>query len=118
MSRRLCHGRRVLAAASALAVSVSLPANALASDRAPTPAPSTIRAAVERVVATESHRLVKVAPGAAAAQTQSGQSGNPRLESGSFFKTPAGIAVLAAFGAGVGYALYSASNDRIRSSER
>jgi hypothetical protein len=40
------------------------------------------------------------------------------LESGSFFKTPVGIAVLAAFGVGVGYALYSASNDRIRSEGR
>jgi len=43
---------------------------------------------------------------------------NPDLESGSFFKTGIGVAVLAAFGAGVGYALYSASNDRIRSTGR
>jgi hypothetical protein len=45
-------------------------------------------------------------------------AGKTDLESGSFFKTPVGIAVLAAFGAGVGYALYSASNDRIRSEGR
>jgi drug/metabolite transporter (DMT)-like permease len=42
----------------------------------------------------------------------------PDLQSGSFFKTKAGVAVLAAFGAGVGYALYSVSNDRIKSPGR
>ncbi|MEW6320251.1 MAG: hypothetical protein AB1635_04085 [Acidobacteriota bacterium] len=46
------------------------------------------------------------------------QASEPDLQSGSFFKTPAGVAVLVAFGVGVGYALYSASNDRIRSSGR
>ncbi len=40
------------------------------------------------------------------------------LRSKSFFKTPAGLATLVIFGAGVGYALYSSSNDRIRSEGR
>lgn len=40
------------------------------------------------------------------------------LKSKSFFKTPAGLATLVIFGAGVGYALYSSSNDRIRSEGR
>ncbi len=40
------------------------------------------------------------------------------LRSGSFFKTKAGIATLVILGAGVGYAIYSASNDRIRSTGR
>ncbi len=40
------------------------------------------------------------------------------LRSGSFFKSPAGIATLAIFGAGVGYAFYSSRNDRIRSTGR
>lgn len=40
------------------------------------------------------------------------------LRTKSFFKTPAGIATLLIFGAGVGYALYSSSNDRIRSEGR
>lgn len=45
---------------------------------------------------------------------------NPRtdLRSKSFFKTPAGVATLLIFGAGVGYAIYSSSNDRIRSEGR
>lgn len=40
------------------------------------------------------------------------------LRSGGFFKTPAGIATLVIFGAGVSYALYSANNDRIKSAGR
>lgn len=40
------------------------------------------------------------------------------LRSGSFFKTPAGIATLVIFGAGVAYAVYSSNNDRIRSEGR
>ena len=41
-----------------------------------------------------------------------------RPADGSFFKTPAGIATLVIFGAGVGYALYSSKDDRIRSEGR
>lgn len=40
------------------------------------------------------------------------------LRSGSFFKSPVGILAIVAFGAGVGYAVYSSSNDRIRSEGR
>ena len=48
------------------------------------------------------------------------QTGAPRtdLGSSSFFKTPAGIITLVAVGAGVGYALYSTSHDRIKSPGR
>ena len=38
--------------------------------------------------------------------------------SGGFLKSPAGIAVLAVLGAGTGYAIYSASHDRIHSVAR
>lgn len=40
------------------------------------------------------------------------------LKSGSFFKSLPGIATLVVFGAGVGYAIYSSSNDRIKSTGR
>jgi hypothetical protein len=40
------------------------------------------------------------------------------LRTRAFFKTRAGLATLAIFGAGVGYALYSANNDRIKSPGR
>jgi len=41
------------------------------------------------------------------------QATGAQLQSKSFFKTPAGMAVVAIMGAGVGYAIYSASHDRI-----
>src|SRR5262245_4439354 len=40
-------------------------------------------------------------------------SPSPATESRAFFKTPTGIVVLAALGAGIGYALYSAQHDRV-----
>lgn len=40
------------------------------------------------------------------------------LRSGSFFKSKAGVATLVLFVAGVAYAVYSSSNDRIRSTGR
>lgn len=119
MSGSKLRGRRVLAIATVVAVTVSLPSTAFAGDRARTETPG-IRASAERVAAIESERLTKTAPSAArAANATNEQSGSSRdLQSGSFFKSPAGIAVLVAFGVGVGYALYSSSNDRIRSSGR
>jgi hypothetical protein len=44
------------------------------------------------------------------------QSNNP--QGGGFFRSPAGIACLAVIAAGTGYALYSASHDRIHSVAR
>jgi hypothetical protein len=46
----------------------------------------------------------------AGAKTDKSELGSP-----SFFKKPAGIAVLATLAAGVGYAIYSAKHDRIKS---
>jgi hypothetical protein len=119
MSGSKLRGRRLLAIATALAVSVSLPATALANDRARAETP-TIRASIQRVAASESERLTRTAPSAARAATATTEqtSSSPDLGSGSFFKSPAGIAVLAVLGAGVAYALYSSSNDRIRSTGR
>lgn len=51
----------------------------------------------------------------AASTAQSAQNAPPETSSPSFFKKPIGIAVLATFAAGVGYALYSTSNDRVHS---
>lgn len=69
----------------------------------------------------ESARLAAVREAGAMKERQAAQTPpatNTNLRSGSFFKTPAGIATLAIFGAGVGYALYSANNDRIKSAGR
>jgi len=49
-------------------------------------------------------------------QASAQQSSNPH--SAGFFRSPAGIACLAVIGAGTGYALYSASHDRIHSVAR
>ena len=43
------------------------------------------------------------------------QASTAAKQSPAFFKTPAGIAVLAVAGAGAGYAIYSAQHDRIHS---
>jgi hypothetical protein len=51
----------------------------------------------------------------AATQGASTQSHPAGVDSPSFFKSPAGIAVLVTLAAGVGYALYSTQNDRITS---
>ncbi len=55
---------------------------------------------------------VAAKPAAARAQAQAGDA-RAQLESKSFFKTTAGVVVLAVVAAGIGYAAYSASHDRI-----
>jgi hypothetical protein len=73
-----------------------------------TPLLDTARAATVREAAAAKERRAQQAPATPA----------PELQSRSFFKSAAGIATLVIFGAGVGYALYSSSNDRIRSEGR
>ena len=51
-----------------------------------------------------------------AGQTRQQRSSNP--QSSGFFRSPAGITCLAVIAAGTGYALYSASHDRIHSVAR
>jgi hypothetical protein len=77
------------------------------------PRPS-IRTAVQKVVATQTLEDARTT-----AQAQA-QAGSTRTDLGSknFFRTPAGIIALVALGAGVGYALYSTSNDRVKSPAR
>lgn len=94
-----------------LAISIAtapLPALAEETDGTTAKASPGIRTSVEKVVTTQV--LVTTRPVAAARQSTSTD-----LSSKTFFKTPAGIAVLVALGAGIGYALYSTSNDRVKS---
>jgi len=98
----------------ALAVAVALaPLPAMAGE-APLPVkPDTgLSASAQRIVATEAF--------GAQPQSARAQQGwtNPDRGSRSFFKSPAGILTLVVVGAGVGYALYSTSNDRIKSPAR
>ena len=71
----------------------------------------TLKASMQKVVALEA-RAERGAPSARAMQSGGGKTD---LGSKSFFKTPAGVITLIALGAGVGYALYSTSHDRVKS---
>ena len=75
---------------------------------APAPPRPTLTALVQQAAAVTP--LAPTRPRAAATQ-----SGKADLSSPSFFKKPAGIAVLVTLAAGFGYALYSTSHDRIHS---
>lgn len=81
-----------------------------ASTTAPKPSPS-IKATVANVLATQT--LATSTP-VARAQNQ----GTTSLGSSSFFKTKAGIITIVAMAAGVSYALYSTSHDRVTSPNR
>jgi hypothetical protein len=74
---------------------------------APTPPRPSLNALVQQAAA-----VTPIAP----ARTQTATSaGKTDFGSPSFFKKPAGIAVLATLAAGVGYAIYSTQHDRVHS---
>jgi hypothetical protein len=107
----LVRNRRPVLRAVALAlVLVALPLPALAQDAKRPAATPSLRASAEKAAATAT--LAPSAAPKAAAQDKA------QLGSTSFFKSPAGIAVIAVVAAGTGYAFYSASHDRIHSAVR
>jgi hypothetical protein len=97
-------GWRALALALVIA---AVPLPCLAGDTGQPVAKPGIRASAAKVAAT-----ARLADAAAQATPTDGKA---QLSSPSFFKSPVGIAVLAVVGAGAGYAIYSASHDRIHS---
>ena len=99
---------RVLALAVAIAV---VPVPLLAQEKSPPAAQPGIRASLHKVVTAN-----PVVPTRVQATRTQGSTATPPQSS--FFKTPAGIAVLAVIGAGTGYALYSSKHDRIHSEVR
>lgn len=68
-------------------------------------------------IATHAKRdvLVSKTRQSGATATRSSQTASNDPHTGGFFRSPAGIACLAVLAAGTGYALYSASHDRIHS---
>jgi hypothetical protein len=70
--------------------------------------------------ATDSARrsITHLSPKTLALLTQPAQPDSGTADSGAFFKTKKGIAVLALLGAGFGYTLYSKSHDRVLSPVR
>jgi hypothetical protein len=85
---------------------------AAAVETAKAPEAPTIRAAIAKVDARDLKPTVR---SRTTARRSEQQTSNPATDSPTFFKTGTGIAVLAVIAAGVGYALYSTSHDRISS---
>ncbi len=92
---------RVLALALAIA---AVPLPGLAEEPSQPVARPGIRASAAKVAAT-----------ARLSQDATPPDAKAQLNSGSFFKSPAGMVVIAIVAAGAGYAVYSARNDRIHS---
>jgi len=117
-----------LAVAVAL-VPLPVSAGALSTPQKPTPPPAPVagivkpaqplRAAIEKIDARDfkptvtSRRTSRRST--RGSTTGSAQTTTAGKESPAFFKSGAGIAVLAVVAVGVGYALYSSSHDRIHS---
>ena len=93
-----------------------LPSPAIADGVKETPKSANLQAEMTKVVQRE---LAKEAAQPRIARTAASrvraQSADPAKESPSFFKTSTGVIVLGIMAAGVGYAIYSASDDRIHS---
>lgn len=122
MSTSRLRARGVVPVIGLLVIGLLLgPATASAAEKVPLGSATPLRTSVDRVAVKESHRLIKETSERSSKvgqQPSDAQSADPKLESGSFFRTPVGAAVLIAFGVGLGYAVYSSSNDRIRSTGR
>ena len=104
--------------AAMLAIAVTLvPLPALAADRVAAAQASAqpLRSSIAKHAAREV--LVSSPKRAEKSAAQTGAQRSTPQSSG-FFRSPAGIACLAVIGAGTGYALYSASHDRIHSVAR
>jgi hypothetical protein len=93
---------------------VAAPLPALAGETQGTSAqPPVLQAAIAKVAVSEVQAL-STAP-SVRAQEAPAVDREATLGSGSYFKSAAGIITLIAVGVGVGVALYSTSNDRVKS---
>jgi len=97
----------------ALAVG-AVPANCLAGEPPPGGSTPTLAASIQKAVAAESAKMGKARASSTSAKQDPGQAA-ANLGSKSFFKSPAGIVALVLVGVGTGLALYSTSNDRVKS---
>jgi hypothetical protein len=99
-----------------LAIAVTLvPLPALAADRTAA-APSAAQPLRTSIVKHAAREVLASAPKRGERAAQAGAQRAP--QSSGFFRSPAGIACLAVLAAGTGYAVYSASHDRIHSVAR
>jgi hypothetical protein len=108
---RIASWRGILPRAALLAASLALvPLPVAAADGAAAHKGSTIQRSMERIVA----RDLASAPASASRVRPARQGQNAGASSG-FFKTTPGVVALVVMAAGAGYAVYSASHDRIHS---
>jgi len=106
----LIRWRGAVARAVMIVVAAALiPMPASGADGKPAPNVNTFRASMQTAVAREA------AKSPAARSARRAQQDKPSSQSTSFFKTGPGIAALVVMAAGTGYAIYSASHDRIHS---
>jgi hypothetical protein len=107
---RLIHWRGALPRAVLLAAAAMLvPVPGMASDAKDVTKRKTIQVSMQEIVKREAARTPAVRATATRAQT------NTSKESPGFFRSGPGMVALAVMIAGTGYALYSASHDRVHS---
>jgi hypothetical protein len=109
--------RRHLARVLILAlVAGAVPADCLAGGTPPPPGESTptLAASIQKAAVVESTKMGKARSSSSVTVQDPGQP-KTDLGSKSFFKKPAGIVALVLVGVGTGLALYSTSNDRVKS---
>lgn len=104
--------RIVVMAAAVAAAPLSCLAGETSSPAQPGP---TLKTSIAKAVAVEAR---SARSGASMRATEQGGTTTTDLGSKSFFRSTAGIITLAVVAAGVGYALYSTSNDRVESPNR
>ena len=110
--------RRLLARVLVLVLAVgAFPTNCLAGEPPPGGSTPTLAASIQKAAAVESAKMGKARASSAVAKQAAGAPAT-NLESKSFFRSPAGIVALVLVGVGTGVALYSTSNDRIKSPAR
>ena len=95
-------------------VAALIPLPAVASETTPAPKAKTGQVSLKERAAKEASR-VALAPDTRARRAARADQDTAGKDSPAFFKSKPGFIALAVMGAGVGYALYSAKDDRITS---
>ena len=115
MTRRSSRWRVPIARAVLLAVTATLfPLPAAARDKTSAPKAKATQVSLRQTIAREAART----PLLSSAGTSRADQSNAQRESSGFFRSKAGAIALAVMVVGGGYAIYSASHDRINSPGR
>lgn len=109
MTARLTHWRGAARAVLLAVTAALIPVPALSAETKPAANVKNIRTSMREMVARE------VAKTPVTRSVKRAEQDNPSKESTAFFKSGPGIVALAVMAVGTGYALYSASHDRIHS---